>query len=66
MLGAEKKPDPEPKKETEVTVKEDVERACAKKEERETRAFEEYIRGYVLNKRDTDPVNAYHLIESTC
>lgn len=57
MLGAEKKPDPEPKEETEVTVKEDVERACKAKEERETRAFEEYIRGYVLNKRDSDPVN---------
>lgn len=59
MLGAEKekKPDLEPKEETEVTVKEDVERACKAKEERETRAFEEYIRGYVLNKRDNDPVN---------
>ena len=57
MLGAEKKPDPEPKEDTEVTVKEDVERACKAKEERETRAFEEYIRGYVLNKRDSDPVN---------
>lgn len=57
MLGAEKKPDPEPKAETEVTVKEEEERACKKQEERETRAFEEYIRGYVLNKRDTDPVN---------
>ena len=59
MLGAEKekKPDLEPKEETEVTVKEDVERACKAKEERETRAFEEYIRGYVLNKRADDPVN---------
>ena len=59
MLGAEKekKPDLEPKEETEVTVKEDVERACKAKEERETRAFEEYIRGYVLNKRNSDPVN---------
>lgn len=59
MLGAEKekKPDLEPKEETEVTVKEDVERACKAKEERETRAFEEYIRGYVVNKRAGDPVN---------
>lgn len=43
----EKKPDGEPQEETEVTVEE----KARAKEEQEVRAFEDYIRGVVMNER---------------
>lgn len=51
MQDMEKKPEPEVKEETEVKVDEEA-RA---KEKAECRAFEAYIRGEVLNRRDGDP-----------
>lgn len=60
VMDAEKKPDPEPKEETNVIVDE-KDRECKEKEKRaldEERAFEAYIRGVVANRRDDgDPVN---------
>lgn len=60
MGDAEKKPDAEPKEETEVSVTE-KDRECKEKraqEEAEIRAFEAYIRGKIENRRDDgDPVN---------
>ena len=54
MQEMEKKMDGEPKEETQVTV-EEKDRACKEEkraiEEQETRAFEAYIRGKVLNER---------------
>ena len=60
VMDAEKKPDPEPKEETNVIVDE-KDRECKEQEKRaldEERAFEAYIRGVVANRRDDgDPVN---------
>ena len=62
MGDAEKKPDAEPKEETDVTVKEE-DRDCKAQEKRaieeqERRAFEAYLRGTVLNERaQTDTEN---------
>ena len=53
MLDAEKKVDPEPKEEEK---KVETERECKEKRARaEEMAFEEYIRGVVINRRDGDP-----------
>ena len=60
VMDAEKKPDPEPKEETNEIVDE-KDRECKEQEKRaldEERAFEAYIRGVVANRRDDgDPVN---------
>lgn len=59
MLDSEKKPDAEPKEETDVTVKEE-DRECKEQEKRalaEEKAFEAYIRNTLMNTRDGDPVN---------
>ena len=60
MADSEKKPDGEPKEETDVTV-EEKDRACkAEKraiEEQERQAFESFIRNTVMNTRAGDPVN---------
>ena len=60
VMDAEKKPDPEPKEETNVIVDE-KDRECKEQEKRaldEEKAFEAYIRGVVANRRDDgDPVN---------
>lgn len=59
MLDGEKKPDPEPKEDTEVTVKEE-DRDCKEKraiEEQERQAFEAFIRNTMMNTRAGDPVN---------
>lgn len=62
MLDSEKKPDPEPKEDTEVTVKEEdrdckEKRALEEKEKQERDAFEAYIRGKLMHTRAGDPVN---------
>ena len=59
VMDAEKKPDPEPKEETNVIVDE-KDRDCKEKraiEEQERQAFESFIRNKIMNTRDGDPVN---------
>ena len=61
VMDAEKKPDPEPKEETNVIVDE-KDRDCKSVEKRaieeqERQAFEAFIRNRSLNTRDGDPVN---------
>ncbi len=61
VMDAEKKPDPEPKEETNVIVDE-KDRDCKSVEKRaieeqERQAFEAFIRNRALNTRDGDPVN---------
>lgn len=61
VMDAEKKPDPEPKEETNVIVDE-KDRDCKSVEKRaieeqERQAFEAFIRNRMMNTRDGDPVN---------
>lgn len=61
VQDAEKKADPEPKEETDVTV-EEKDRECGDKEKRaieeqDRKAFEAFLRNSVLNTRAGDPVN---------
>ena len=57
MLDAEKKPDAEPKEEEMNKDACDEKRALEQRELADRIAFEEYIRGCVLNQRDETPTN---------